>query len=87
MLPETALRPQNKIQDLCAYFERNRVCIPCYALRSIFYLKNSSNRVEKANDLTIAQRQKHNGMSWSFSGSGAIAQIKAHFLNASAVAA
>jgi hypothetical protein len=41
----------------------------------------------KANDLTIAQRQKYNGMSWSVSGSSAIAQIKVHFLNDSAIAA
>ena len=86
-LPDSSLRPQNKIQDLCAYFEKNRVCIPCYALRSIFHLKNSSNRVEKANDLAVAHRQKHHGMSWSVSGSGAIAQIKVHFLNDSAIAA
>ena len=86
-LPGSALRTPDKIQDLCAYFEKNRVCIPCYALRSIFHLKNSSSRVEKANDLTVAQRQKHNGMSWSVSGSGAVAQIKVHFLNDSAIAA
>ena len=86
-LPDSSLRPQNRIQDLCAYFEKNRICIPCYALRSIFHLKNSSSRVEKANDLTVARRQKHHGMSWSVSGSGAIAQIKVHFLNDSAIAA
>ena len=65
---------------MCAYFEKNRVCIPCYALRNVFHLKNSSSRVEKANDLTVSQRQKHNGMSWSISGSGSIAQIQVHFL-------
>ena len=44
-------------------------------------LRNSSNRVEKANDLVVAQRQKHNGMSWSTSGSGALAQITALIIN------
>ena len=83
-LPDSAIQTQNKIRDLCAYFEKNRICIPCYALRSMFHLKNSSNRVEKANDLTVAKRQKHHGMSWSNSGSGAIAQIQVHFLNLSA---
>ncbi|MBR7083619.1 MAG: hypothetical protein IKI37_00320 [Oscillospiraceae bacterium] len=86
-LPESSLRSQNRIQDLCTYFEKNRICIPCYALRSIFHLKNSSSRVEKANDLTVAHRQKHNGMSWSVSGSSSIAQIQVHFLNDSAIAA
>lgn len=86
-LQESFLRPQNRILELCAYFEKNRVCIPCYALRNTFHLKNSSNRVEKANDLTVARRQKHHGMSWSISGSGAIAQIQVLFLNSSAVSA
>ena len=44
-------------------------------------LRNSSNRVEKANDLVVAQRQKHNGMSWSTSGNGALAQITALIIN------
>lgn len=85
-LPDSSLRPKNKIWDLCAYFEKNRVCIPCYALRSAFHLKNSSNRVEKSNDLIVAHRQKHHGMSWSVCGSGAIAQIQVHLFN-SAIAA
>ena len=41
----------------------------------------SSNRVEKANDIVVPQRQKHNGMSWSEVGSGALAQISALFHN------
>ena len=64
-----------------ASFEKHRAHIPCYALRHLLGLRNSSNRVEKANDLVIAQRQKHNGMSWSTTGSIALAQIKALFLN------
>ena len=31
--------------------------------------------------LCVAQRQKHNGMSWSTSGSSALAQISALILN------
>ena len=64
-----------------ASFEKHRAHIPCYALRHLLGLRNSSNRVEKANDLVVAQRQKHNGMSWSITGSIALAQIKALFLN------
>ena len=75
------LRPQNRINDLCQYLEKHREHIPPYALRAELGLKNSSNRVEKANDLCVAQRQKHNGMSWSSSGSGALAQISALILN------
>lgn len=80
-LSDTILRTPNRIEDLCAYFEKNRICIPCYAIRKMLSLKISSNRVEKANDLAVAKRQKHLGMSWSVSGSGALAQIQVHFMN------
>lgn len=40
-----------------------------------------SNRVEKTNDLVVATRQKHNGMSWSRKGSGALAIITATIIN------
>lgn len=73
------LRPINRIADLCAYFEKHRSHIPCYALRHQLGLRNSSNTVEKANDLLVAQRQKHNGMSWSIPGSSALAHLKALF--------
>lgn len=75
------LRPINRINDLCAYLEKHRSHIPCYALRHQLGLRNSSNMVEKANDLLVAQRQKHNGMSWSVPGSSALAHLKALFLN------
>ena len=58
---------------LIEYFERNREYVPCYALRAQLGLRNSSNRGEKANDLCVASRQKHNGMSWSRDGSVALA--------------
>ena len=80
-LDESTLRPINRIDDLCQYIEKHREHIPPYALRAELGLRNSSNRVEKANDLCVAQRQKHNGMSWSTSGSSALAQISALILN------
>lgn len=49
--------------------------IPCYALRKKLGLRNSSNRGEKSNDLTVSERQKHNGMSWSKSGSSSLASV------------
>jgi hypothetical protein len=61
--------------ELTGYLERKRPQIACYALRDGLGLRNSSNRVEKANDLLVAGRQKHNGMSWSREGSGALAAI------------
>jgi hypothetical protein len=61
--------------ELTGYLERKESQIVCYALRHGLGLRVSSNRVEKANDLLVAQRQKHNGMSWSFDGSGSLASI------------
>jgi len=40
-------------------------------------LRNSSNIGEKANDLLVSDRQKHNGMSWSKVGSVALASLTA----------
>ena len=80
-LNEDVLRSANRIRDLCQYMEKHRSHIPSYALRAALGLRNSSNRVEKANDLIVAQRQKHNGMSWSTAGSGALAQIAALIAN------
>lgn len=75
------IKSKDWIEKLDAYFERNTDCIPCYAVRAELGLKNSSNAVEKANDLVVAQRQKHNGMSWSPDGSGALASIRAALVN------
>ena len=80
-LDKDILRPINRIANLCSYFDKHYQHIPCYALRQRLGLRISSNRVEKANDLVVAQRQKHNGMSWSVSGSSALAQISALFIN------
>ena len=75
------LRQNHRVCDLIGYLEKHREHIPCYALRAELGLRNSSNDVEKENDLIVAQRQKHNGMSWSTTGSGALAQITALSIN------
>ena len=67
--------------ELIGYLERKKADISCYALRFALGLRVSSNRVEKANDLLVAKRQKHNGMSWSFEGSGALAAITMTVMN------
>ena len=71
------IKDREKLQQLLHYFERNRSFIPCYAVRKRLGLRNSSNTGEKYNDLLVSQRQKHNGMSWSETGSVALAAIKA----------
>jgi hypothetical protein len=68
---------KNAIQrdNLITYLSRNSDCIPCYALRKKLGLRLSSNPVEKANDLLVSERQKHNGMSWSADGSTSLATL------------
>ena len=74
-IPDHKLKPGQSVDKLIGYFERNRAYIPCYALRKALHLRNSSNRGEKANDLCVASRQKHQGMSGSPSGSVALATV------------
>ena len=74
---EKVIKDKKQLDKLDAYFEKNTEFIPCYAVRAELKLKNSSSPVEKANDLVVANRQKHNGMSWSPDGSGALASIRA----------
>ena len=69
------VKNHDKITELIGYFERVRDYVPVYALRAELGLRNSSNQGEKANDLVVSQRQKHNGMSWSDDGSLAFASI------------
>lgn len=76
-IPTEDLKKGHTVDRLIGYFERNRGFIPCYALRKKIGLRNSSNKGEKANDLIVADRQKHNGMSWSKHGSIALATITA----------
>ena len=75
------IKNKDHIEKLIAYFQRNWSYIPCYALRQRLGLRVSSNRGEKANDLVVAKRQKHNGMSWSKPGSSGLANVSAIFLN------
>lgn len=64
-------------EKLIAYLNRNKSYIPCYAVRKELGLCNSSAIGEKMNDLVVSERQKHNGMSWSKSGSVSLATITA----------
>ena len=76
-LDPNIIKDQDRLEQLITYFQRNRPFIPCYSVRKILALRNSSNIGEKHNDLLVSQRQKHNGMSWSKSGSVALAAIRA----------
>ena len=75
------LKDTAAIVRLIRYLERNRSAIPCYAMRRQLGLPNSSNPVERANNLVTAKRQKHHGMSWSKEGSHALTALSAVVLN------
>ena len=69
------IKAPEKIDEFIGYLNRVRDYIPCYELRKNLGLRNSSNLGEKANDLVVSSRQKHNGMSWSKDGSSALASV------------
>lgn len=78
--PEKVRNPEH-IDKLVEYFGRVGGYIPNYALRKQLGLRNSSNLGEKANDVIVSSRQKHNGMSWSDDGSHAFASVAALLSN------
>jgi hypothetical protein len=80
-VPVSELKNHQPIERLIGYLERNRNAMPCYALRRQLRLPNSSNPVERSNNLVTARRQKHNGMSWSKAGSHALTALNAVVLN------
>lgn len=71
------IKNKKQMDELIRYLERKQSGITCFALRKELGLINSSARVEKSNDLLMAKRQKNQGMSWSHSGSLALAVITA----------
>ncbi|MFH0926132.1 MAG: hypothetical protein V1872_10995 [bacterium] len=71
------IKNKEALERLMGYIKRNRAYIPCYAVRKKLGLRNSSNLGEKSNDLIVADRQKHNGMSWSKNGSVALTTLSA----------
>ncbi len=75
------LKDKGALEQLKGYLQRNKPHIPCYCVRKQLGLRNSSNLGEKANDMLVASRQKHNGMSWSKTGSAALAALTALVFN------
>ena len=71
-IPKNDIKSSQSLEKLIAYLERNRPYIPCYAVRKELGLCNSSAVGEKANDLIVSDRQKHNGMSWTKKGTVAL---------------
>ena len=80
-IDEKHIRSQEALDSLTKYITRKQEHIPCYAIRKELGLHNSSNPVEKANDLIVAQRQKGKGMAWSADGSHALAAVTVSGMN------
>ena len=79
----STVRNQTFLNQLTDYLNRVRDYIPNYALRKELGLRNGSGIVEKTNDLLVAIRQKHNGMSWSKTGSLSLATVTCARVNGS----
>lgn len=81
----TQYRPQakseEKLDELLAYLEARRPFIPDYQARRRQRQFIGSGQAEKANDLIVARRQKHQGMHWSLATSDALATLKTLNLN------
>ena len=75
--PDTQIKNPEEIGHLISYLPRNRPMIPAYAVRRELGLRHASDRGEQSHDLIVAERQKHNGMRWSKSGSVAFASVTA----------
>ena len=80
-LSSDCIKSEENRQKLIRYLQNKESVIACYAVRRRLGLRISSNAVEKANDLTVAKRQKHQGMSWSYHGSWHFAALTALYLN------
>lgn len=76
-IAKNSIKDMGALDKLIEYLKRNKPYIPCYAVRKELGLCNSSAIGEKMNDLVVSERQKHNGMSWSKSGSVSLATITA----------
>ena len=74
-ITKDSIKDVSALDKLIAYLKRNKPYIPCYAVRKELGLCNSSAIGEKMNDLVVSKRQKHNGMSWSKTGSVSLATI------------
>ena len=70
-----------KLEELIAYLQARQPFLPDYQARRRQQQYIGSGHVEKANDLLVARRQKHQGMHWSLDTSDSLAALKTLMLN------
>lgn len=78
---EVVARHSGKLSELITYLDKHTSEIIDYQRRQQAGKPIGSGRMEKGVDLTVAQRQKRKGMSWSDLGSHALALLKMVELN------
>jgi hypothetical protein len=74
-------RNEEKLDELIGYLRKHQGEIPDYNQRRIHCQFNGSGHVEKANDLLVARRQKHQGMHWSLETSNSLCALKTLMMN------
>ena len=80
-IDQRSIKSQSRLDSIAVYLNKHREEIPCYAIRDKLGLRNSSQAVECANFILVAERQKIGGMSWSSSGSEAQSILRAVYEN------
>ena len=80
-LDPSVIKNEKKLEEVKEYIRNKRDYIYVYALRRGLGIINSSNQGEKSNDLIVAQRCKHNGMSWTNTGIRGMRSIRLLTLN------
>ena len=78
---QVVARYPDKLAELLTYLDKHASEIIDYQRRQQVGKPIGSGRMEKGIDLTVAQRQKRKGMSWSDLGSHALALLKTVELN------
>ena len=74
-------KDEAKLDELIGYLRDRQEIIPNYQTRRARRQYIGSGQAEKANDLLVARRQKHQGMHWSLETSDALAALKTLMLN------
>ena len=80
-LPESAVKNKAHLKDVIDYLERKKEGITTLSIRRWLVMKIGSRDVEKDNDIIVASRQKHNGMSWNMEGSSNLSALTAMIRN------
>lgn len=75
------VRNIRRLDEAIQYIKGKASNLTSYSLHKAQGRKNSSSGAEKANDLIVANRQKHRGMSWTLLGGVALANVAWAMLN------